>query len=168
MRWDECDLSIIIPSSGRFTLARTLESIYTSGFDSRADEVLVRINGNSPWGHGSRNLLMAHAKGTHLMFMDDDDVYEPGALTAVREAISAYPDRVHIFQMRYSNGHVLWSTKELREGNVSTQMVVTPNIKEQLGRWGSRYEGDYDFIKETCAYQGDPVWHQFVIASVRP
>jgi hypothetical protein len=38
----------------------------------------------------------------------------------------------------------------IREGNVSTQMFCVPRTAT-LGKWGTRYEGDYDFIASTVA-----------------
>jgi hypothetical protein len=159
-------LSVIIPSNGRHTLLRTLDSVMAAGFDADTDEMLIRINNDSPWGHRTRNMLMPLAKGSHLMFMDDDDVYTQKSFEAVRSAIDAHPTRIHVFRMNYMGGF-LWKREQIVVGNLSTQMFVVPNISEQLGRWTDRYEGDFDFIKETVSYQGEPIWHTEIIATYR-
>jgi len=159
-------LSIIVASSGRSTLPRTVESIVTQMLPG--DELLVDVNDDAPWGHTARNRLMPRAEGDFLLFIDDDDIYLPGAFEIVRAAVADEPDRVHMFKMRYADGQELWRTQTVECGNVSTQMVVAPNPPGQLGHWGDRYEGDFDFIESSCRQQGEPLWHEDVIALVRP
>jgi glycosyltransferase involved in cell wall biosynthesis len=159
-------LSIIVASSGRPTLARTLDSAATQMLPG--DELLVSVNDDAPWGHRARNELMTRARGDSLLFMDDDDEYADGALVAVRAALDIEPSRMHVFRMRYPNGDTIWRTPALICGNVSTQMVVVPNVPERRGWWGDRYEGDYDFIASTARLAGQPVWHEEVIALCRP
>lgn len=157
-------LTVIVASCGRPTLARTLDSVKPQLH--RGDEVLVSVNNDCPWGHAARNQLMLVARGNTLLFMDDDDVYLPGALSAVRAAVAAEPDRLHIFRMRYASGGELWTWPQVMQGNVSTQMIAVPNRPADLGTWGTRYEGDLDFISSTK--MGEPVWHEDVIALIRP
>lgn len=169
---DSPSLSVIIASSGRPTLARAMESAREQVRDG--DEILVSVNTDCPWGHAARNQLMTASRGAYLLFMDDDDMYAPGALDAVRSALAAdtHEDAVyhmHIFRMRYPNGSELWTQPVVRCGNVSTQMVCVPSIAPSLAgcRWGDRYEGDFDFIS-ACAQRLDVRWHEDVIALVRP
>lgn len=157
-------LSVLVASSGRPTLIRTIESITPQLLPG--DELIVDVNDDAPWGHAARNRMMPRAKGDALLFMDDDDSYMPGALTVVRDAFARTPDRPHIFKMRYANGRELWVDRQVRCGNVSTQMFVALN--GMVGQWGDRYEGDFDFIASTVALQGEPVWHPDVIALIRP
>ena len=160
-------LSIIVASSGRPSLHRTLESIH--GQAQRGDEILVSVNADCPWGHAARNQLIGAARGDAVMFMDDDDAYVPGALDAVRGAVDAEPERMHLFQMRYADGRVLWDVPQVACGHVSTQMVVVPNRPELTrARWTDRYEGDYDFIAAAAGLFGAPVFHDTVIALIRP
>lgn len=155
-------LSIIVASSGRGSLKRTLASIAPQLHPG--DELLVDVNDDAPWGHSARNRMMPRAEGDFLLFIDDDDVYVDGAFETIRGAISGEPARVHMFRMRYATGGVLWQTPTVECGNVSTQMVCAPNRPGQLGRWGDRYQGDFDFIVSTVRLQGKPVWHEDVIA----
>lgn len=107
---------------------------------------------------------MVVASGTHLAFMDDDDLYTPGAGAAIRAAVAVEPNRVHIFCMRNQDA-ILSGPVEL--GKISTQMFVVP--REPVGVWTPRYQGDFDFISETMRLRRDePVFHPEVIAAYRP
>ena len=159
-------LSIICATGGRDTLPRALESA-TSQLES-GDEILV-VRLDCHWGHEARDLAMPRALGTHLMFLDDDDAYVPGALAIVRAALTEEPDRVHIFRMRYQDGHEIWSSPTVACGNISTIMLVVPNTPGKLGSWGSAYEGDFQFLSETLALRAEePIFHEDVIGLVRP
>lgn len=168
-------LSIIIASNGRPTLAATLASVSTQV--QPGDEILVDVNKDSPWGHRARNRRMPQTFGDGLMFIDDDDVYLPGALQLARLALDRHPDRMHMFKMRYENGVELWIDEEIRLGNVSTQMFVVPNLwrwnssawrapNPDLPKWGDVYEGDFHFISG-CAERMDVEWHLQVISLYR-
>jgi len=109
---------------------------------------------------------MSVATGTHIAFMDDDDVFTDDAGRAIGRALAAWPSRVHIFRMRcgdrlFGGYNCIW------EGGISTQMFVVPN-DDCLGRWSTRYEGDFDFINSTLAARTRrPRFHEDVIALVR-
>jgi glycosyltransferase involved in cell wall biosynthesis len=180
-------LSIVIPTLGRPSLERTLASC------AGADEIVVvldTVRGTTElpcalppnavyvegyWGitggHGGRQEGIQRASGTHLAFMDDDDVYLPGAIDLMREAACDVPV---IFRMDHYTHGVLWRDRAVRFGNVSTQMYVVPNDPARLGTWRPHIPGipepggDYTFISETCERMGEPVWHEEVIATLRP
>jgi glycosyltransferase involved in cell wall biosynthesis len=181
-------LSIVIPTLGRPSLERTLESC------AGADEVIVvldtargttelpcRLPENArlavtdsfgvTGGHAGRVAGINLATGTHLAFMDDDDIYTPGAIETIRAAAC---DRPVIFRIdHYAHGN-LWRDPEIRFGNVSTQMYLVPNDPARLGSWTPHVPGlpepggDYTFIKETCEQMGEPVWREEIIARLRP
>ena len=92
--------SVIVPTAGRATLTQTLASIAPQL--GLGDELLVR-RADCEWCNESRDLLCAKATGTHLLFMDDDDVYADGAFTLIRAVVAAHPARTHIFKMRHGN-----------------------------------------------------------------
>lgn len=187
--------SIIIPTCGRPTLERTLRSIILAGA-TRSDEVLVIGDGPQPAarrivacfvsrlrityletapsrcsGNAQRNHAFDLAKGSHLIAIDDDDAYRPGAFSIVRAAAEANPGRFLIFRMEsHTPRHpwgTLWNYKGASLGNVGTPMMVAPNVLEKLGRWGDRYCGDFDFLESTLAhYPEGPVWLEDVIVDV--
>ena len=118
--------------------------------------VVLAVGPSGDWGGTQRNLGIANATGTHLAFMDDDDMYTREAGRLIRAAVAVQPDRVHVFSMR--NRDTVYSGP-VESGKISTQMFVVP--REPIGRWTERYSGDFDFIAETMRLRGDePVYHQ--------
>lgn len=183
--------SIIVPTCGRRSLARTLESIRRQPPEP-GDEVLVIADGPEPvaeelfdrsglpgryvetaatrdWGGTQRNRGMDLATGDYLLFMDDDDVFAAGALATVRAALAAAPGLPHLFRMRYPDGGVLWTDRVLRLGNVSTQMLAWPN-RPDLARWDQLHGHDYRFLVNNLGLwpPGSLVWREEVVALIRP
>jgi glycosyltransferase involved in cell wall biosynthesis len=179
-------LSIVIPTLGRPSLAATLASC------ADADEIVVvldtsrggalpcKLPPNSVFaegdfgvtgGHAGRAHGISLATGTHLAFFDDDDVYTPGAMDLMRYAAC---DRPVIFRMDHYTHGVLWRDREVRFGNVSTQMYLVPNDPARLGTWephapGLREPGgDYTFIKGCVEKMGEPVWREEITSILRP
>lgn len=180
-------LSILVVTSGRDSLTRTLDSIAAQPLAPQ-DEVLVVGRGDAIrmaaerrgyryvedgpfgcWGQRERQAAMALARGTHLLFIDDDDVYTAGAFAAVRRAITAHPDRPILAKMIAPEGHTIWMTPAVVCGQVSGTQFIVPNDPARLGTWGLRREGDYDFIVSTLAlYPPDAVvWDSSVIVGCR-
>lgn len=187
----DLSISLILPTIGRPTLARTLRSI--RGQDWRfGDEVLLVGDGHcqaarclwgqfflpgsysevagpaGDWGHSVRNGAMLRAKAEYLMAIDDDDELTTDAVAIVRRALAAAPDRPHMFRMDGGPHGKLWITREVRFGNVGTPMFVCP--RHTQAAYTSRYGGDFDFMRDTLAlYPPDAlVWHEEVIAIIRP
>lgn len=168
-------ISVIIATTGRRSLRRAIRS-------SRwADEIVVVFDAaEPPWypagcvvlaegpthAFGSQQKVrgMREATGTHLAFMDDDDVYTRAAGGAIRPAVTGQPDRVHVFRMR--NRDKVYSGP-VESGKIGTPMFVVP--REPVGIWTGRYGEDIDFISETMRLRGDePVFHTEIIAWIRP
>lgn len=183
-------LSVIIPTMGRPSLVWTLKSVIPELLPG--DEAIVIGDGPQPiskevsieagaryletpptrqWGHAQRNLGMEQAKGDYLAFIDDDDIYLPGAFQAMRRAIMEAPGKLFIFRMQYKDG-ILWEKPELTLNNVSTQMYVFPNVPGRLAKWGRHPKtpngkgGDWCFAKDTALLwrPEDVVWMSEVIA----
>jgi hypothetical protein len=128
---------------------------------------VIVIKRRCDWGHETRNHALQRCAGTHLLFIDDDDRYMKGALALVRERVSALPRKVHLFAMALDYGVVIRPAWPLREGQIGTPMICVPRGRRKLGRWGDRYEGDFDFVSSTMELRGDlPVLHEDVIALV--
>jgi hypothetical protein len=193
-------LSIAVPTVGRPTLYRTLRSISTAGVDRKLDEIIVVGDGRCPEGerissffrelipvsytelklagqcagHPARSHAFGMATGTHLMTIDDDDEYVPGALGVVRDKVSEAPDRPHIFRMvgraKRNPFDVLWRERAVAECNLGSPLFVVPNNRSRLGIWGKRYAGDYDFIRSTVDLYPERdaavVWHEEIIAEI--
>lgn len=179
-------IAVVVPSVGRESLVATVRSA------SWADVVFVvfdgpevRWGGGLPagtrvafwpeleaandWGMVQRNYaLRLFAQGkwgvSHVSFMDDDDVYAPGAGDVIRAAVTADPDSAHFFCMQRRGGEVIGRHRRVEGGMVGTPMMVVPVGKH--GTWGEgEYEGDRLFAESTEKVV--PVrWHDDVIALI--
>lgn len=180
-------ITCIIPTIGRDTLYRSLASC------EDADEIIVvvdqaragdwepqglsrnvqvmRVPSCERGGHAGRNAAMPHATSTHLCFLDDDDIYLPGAIDTFRAAAC---DQPVIFRMDHYKHGILWRNQVLEFGNVSTQMVLVPNDPPRLGVWEEHIPGlqepggDYTFIRGCVEKMGGPVWRDEIVAKLRP
>jgi glycosyltransferase involved in cell wall biosynthesis len=158
--------SIIVPTCGRPTLAATLASIASQ--IASGDEVIVICDTGSKWGNSSRDKAMEMSTGTHLLFMDDDDVYAEGALDLARKAVADWPEHVHVFRMHSPGDNNPWCKQEIAPGQVGTPMVVWPAIGP-FPRWDADDTGVSDFRFIDAAAKGKPIiWHEEVLAIVRP
>ena len=160
--------TIIVGTAGRKTLRRTLKSI-TSQLEP-GDELFLIRDDSGDAGDTPRNQTMHRAAGSHLLFMDDDDVYVPGAFAKMRRFAEENPGRIGIFRIEYTTGPKRWRVPELKNRNVSTQIFLVPNVPGKLGFWEHRgtIHGDYTFIEETARLQGEPVFVDEVTVRVRP
>jgi glycosyltransferase involved in cell wall biosynthesis len=190
---DEMSLAIVIPTCGRWTLARTLLSVQNAGVDS-SDEVLVVGDGPQPvaericrdyhtrgvpviymdgptthgFGGAQRNFGMDAATHEHFLFMDDDDEYVEGCFPDVRKVIAENPGQAILARMRHRSGVVIWADKAIRAGNVGSQMLIVPNVRKFMARWSDEYVNDYRFISGV-AEKGMPVfWWDRLIAIHHP
>jgi hypothetical protein len=114
--------------------------------------------------------MIERAKGTHLLFMDDDDQFAIGALATMRAFARENPGRIGIFRMRYLDGRVLWAEPVLRLRNVSSQMLCVPNVPGKLGHWESPEYlrvADYEFARTTAELQGEPIFREEIVAHIR-
>lgn len=186
-------LSVIVPTLGRSSLRNTLDSVVPQLREG--DELLLVGDGHQPvaqamaaphagrvvymevgptrsWGHAQRNAAMAIAKGRYLAFLDDDDIWLPGARRAIGQETEAYPGAFIVFRMLHHLGRI-WTDPEIRSGNVSTQMLIVPNVPGQLGEWRANPDtpngggGDYLFAADTAALmRGRVVFSTTVIAQL--
>jgi glycosyltransferase involved in cell wall biosynthesis len=189
-------LSIIIPTPGGPTVTRAAQSALDQMHPG--DELLVVFDNTGDWGITPRNRALDAASGTHISFLDDDDVYVPGALEAIREFAREHPTRIGIFQMNRGLYGTVWVQPDPTLLATASGMYVVPNVPGRVGRYGEvpgapdhdatspgeRYQryaglvakvgsrsariGDYRFIVETVALQSDPIWQPVVIQEVRP
>lgn len=185
-------ISVIIPTMGRPTFGRTLLSVMPQLWPG--DEIVVMSDGPNetvkavcetlllPYrftlqskdsGATQRDAAIAVATGTHLMFLDDDDVYTSSALNEAHLAIRADDRASHIFRMRYGSGSymknvVLWHKPVIRLCNVGTPMFVVPKM-DYMPEWkGLKTDvHDFEWISRV-ARRCPPTFQDHVIAVIRP
>lgn len=178
--------SVIVPTVGRATLCHTLASIAAQL--EPGDELIVVCNNSGDFGNAARNSGIERAQGTHLVFLDDDDEWLPGALARMRRFADERPGRVGIFRYRRELFGDTPLTPDLRTTGSPTYVV--PNLPGRVGRFGpadihepgfrslrpgetpeylAQRFGDYEFIRSTVALCADePIWVPEVTTIVGP
>lgn len=193
-------ISVITPTIGRDTLRDTAASmvpqlrhgdewIIAADSDPTFAQVIARQareltparvvlaearDVTSVFGNAQRDIAIRLATASHLCFLDDDDVWNPGARDHFAAAADREPHMVHVFRARWSDGHhwqgVLWKEKRFMRGNVGTPMVLIPN-RPPLPRW-MHWNSDgvvSDFGWLHAALGDQPLaWHHETVATVRP
>lgn len=161
----EVRISVVIPTTGRDTLRFAQQSA------ADADEVITVPDTTGDNGYTPRTKGMLEASGTHVAFLDDDDVYAPEAIDLMRGAACDVPV---IFRMDHPYHGVLWRERQLRFGNVGTPMFLVPNRPDKFGEWAPHNPklkepgGDFTFITGCVEKMGGPVWREEVVCIVRP
>jgi glycosyltransferase involved in cell wall biosynthesis len=178
----EPTFTVIVPTAGRPTLRHTLASIVPQL--ERGDQVIVDRNDDRDFGNAARNRAIDKATTSHLVFLDDDDEWLPGALCAMRAFARENPGRIGLFGMRYElHGDQFNATMEPRA--FGSPMGVFPN-DGRLGRFSPARElrplrpgetaeglavrwGDTEFFRSTLELHDDPpILVPFVTSVVRP
>lgn len=189
--------SVIVPTCGRPSLYACIASVVDQLEDD--DELIVVGDGRqeraaavvedfqparltyveaslpgSAFGNAQRDAGMAIAKGSWVMFLDDDDVWRHGALEVVRNNLRN--DSAHIFRAEWGPGHhahgvTLWADPVVRVQNIATPMVVLPNRRYARTWMDGNAAGvvsDYHFLAAAIAECEGVCFHSDVIATVRP
>lgn len=152
--------NVIIATAGRPTLTKMLESILpqleeqdylTILWDCEPNveipphvcTIIQKINPEPLgfWGHGSRNRWQDELPGDYFMNGDDDDVYTPDAMAAIKE--KCIERKLYIFQFLYS-GVRIPDGNVLKVGNIGTSCGVYPKV-DKFPIWEHRYGGDGEF-----------------------
>lgn len=199
------NFSIIIPTKGRPTLVDTLNSVVrqlnlddeiivvTDGVVPGVDEIVDSFRSITPVeiellctpeshdnGASQRDYAITRSIGTHLLFMDDDDIFTHDAIDTIRKIVIAHPMLPHMFRMKAGNGEprvngwrgILWVTPKLTFGNVGTPMFVMPNLPYALmPKWAAfgRNSHDFEFIRAVASmYDNQIMWRPEVTSIIRP
>jgi hypothetical protein len=179
----ESVVTFIVPTVGRRSLSRTLDSIEcwkgdeillvgdpTLGLQSlpmirRRHEIrFIHCPRGNDWGHTERNYAAPFARCRYIAHIDDDDWYAPGTRALMADAIFRTPGRPIIFRMRFPNGITLWSEQEVRCGNVGTPMILIPNMPTRLGQFRPFVGGDFAYLDEAKWPKDQFVWRPEIIA----
>lgn len=186
-------ITVIVPTIGRDTLHKTIQSVAPQLRES--DALVVVSEGENKnvrqivkafsdhyqgfdwgyayefgqnWGHGNRNYILDnHVHTSHVWTIDDDDVATPDAIEAMRAHMD---DPWTVFKMRFEEGHfasglTIWRAPRITPGDIGTPMIFAP-----LGdaRFGLHYMGDLDYAYALQAERGEAVWAEEVVALIRP
>jgi len=200
-------LSIVVPTLNRPTLAATLASFGPAGLTSSDEVIVVWGDGSDPseavarsrvpcsvrvlhakadrpdYGNTQKTAGMRASKGTHVCFMDDDDVYNVDGCSRIRAALSLDRTLPHLFRISLPKGHdgnrgIVWRDKKVRYTNVSTLGIVVPNDPRlpswpvrkpngNLTRWGNT-GNDAEFALECEKIWGKFVFRDELVATARP
>jgi len=162
-------ITFIVPTVGRPSLIKTLQSIETYP----GDEILLVSNSfrvadprityidcppGNDWGHTERTFATPQARCSYIAHIDDDDVYTPGARALMQDVIEKSPGRPAMFRMRFPNGITLWADKEITCGNVGTPMFLLPNEQWRFRPWEPFVGGDCKFLELTGWTADDFAW----------
>jgi glycosyltransferase involved in cell wall biosynthesis len=165
-----CRISFIIPSLGRHSLHQLITQLKLES--QPGDEILLIADGPSPEtalyktdpqvryfeyhdpskGNKQRDFGITQATGDFLTFIDDDDLFIPGALAnIVRPELAKDPHNAHIFR-------IVGIIGSRRDWIYSGAANFTPNQPEKLDSW---------YFEEPCACQSTSCEHHFTHSIVR-
>lgn len=186
-------ITVVVPTIGRPTLIKTLQSVAPQLEES--DAIVVVSEGNDKnvrtivrsfskhytapdwaytyefgqnWGHGNRNYVLDHhVQTSHVWTIDDDDVATPTALASLRSQMN---DSWAIFKMsfgeaHFANGLTIWREARIQAGDIGTPMIFAPLCE---ARFGLEYMGDCAYAYSLQAELGPPEWCEDVVAVIRP
>ena len=128
-------IAVIVPSMGRRSLGDTVASVIPQL--TVEDQLIVEIDWplSGEFGNYARDIAALKARTTHLWFLDDDDVAEPGALVAMRAAIQEDPTCAWFFRVKCGGG-VVWKEERLRSDGQSGQCYLVP--KKTGPEWNAK------------------------------
>lgn len=191
-------MTLLVPTHRSDYIGRCLESVRPQL--RRGDEVLVigdTASGSLPgvecivdsfgpqyryvaydagyhdYGHSQLNYGISLAQGDYIHCNDDDDIWMPDALETFRRAAERTGGEVPVlFRFKSYLGPLIWLKPGLFGRNlIGGHCLLTPNIACKLGRWGSEYSGDYDYVEGTVNHYGGPqhvVWAEDIVVWARP
>jgi len=156
-------ISVIIPTIGRPTLQRTIDSIKDQL--EPGDEILIEFDfpPHRDDGNWCRDRMIQRAAGTHLWFMDDDDAALPGALSAFRRRIEEDPSCAWMFRI-WLCGELSWKVNRITPGNQQGQCILVPRGASTPWSNGDG-PSDWHYINRVRA---DIKWADDIIATIRP
>jgi hypothetical protein len=161
---------VIVPTIGRPSLKDTLASIAIQ--IRPGDEIIVICNDVGDDGNWAREQGALGARGTHLLFCDDDDVFLPGAFDLIRDFARQNPGRIGLFRRRFNaTVKMQWDEPRLTVGSVQAMSFCIPNVPGKVGHWIPVTPGwsDIYVVQEAAREQGaEPIFCDAVVGFARP
>lgn len=159
-------VTFIIPTIGRPTLARAIQSLHTQTqqlweaivcFDNceptitPTDKIKIMQYTDKQIGHHAglvRNLAISQATTQWVAMLDDDDAVDPHYVEILEKRKRAYD--IVIFRMQYKSGKILPSTTNLddaiRCGRVGISFAAR---RYNIVKFVKCYEDDYVFLRDS-------------------
>jgi hypothetical protein len=192
------EISVVIPTTGRPTLERTLASIRLPCVEPPTDGIEIIVVGDihadtyTPDLDAARRLCVRygatyweHDGGSHCWGQQQRN---KGMSLATGRLITFLQDddvytagafdvirrgeyswpTLYRCYMHHGQRTVWHYRGKIEQGNVDANNIVVPNIPSKLGVWSSVYLGDLDFITETIRNFGSCTWNEHIIAEARP
>lgn len=192
-------LTVIVPTCGRGTLEDSLTSIAKQaqevtrevivvgdGYQRLAEELTqefrhggmdVRYLSHGPtrnYGNAQRTFAQGISHGSHILYLDDDDIYAPEAFRVIEKAIKRETGPgIFIFKCIAPWGEVVWTEEGAYEqGNICTIQLVVENPRAhkqptQLPDWPLRQGGNVPWTLDVAESFGAS-WRPEIISIARP
>jgi glycosyltransferase involved in cell wall biosynthesis len=186
-------VTFIVPTVGRPTLQRTLESLVQQteqnwkclvGFDGIPVQIVIedpriqymglpKAGGNKNFGGGVRNQLLNITTSPWAAFVDDDDTVRPTYVASLRDEIQTRPDATCIiFRMSYDehDTNVLppLGTTRLQLSKVGISFAVqTKFLNQHKIRFVNGPVEDFHFLKRVERFGAPFVWSRHIEYNVR-
>jgi len=183
------NIGCFIPTPGRLSLLRTLNSIKVQGLLPGDDIIIVGDGYHQPskdvvdmfgppfryvatqktrtWGHDQCNYGVKHVMGDYIVAQDDDDIFLPRAFDEMRSIAGKLPHPKPIIgRVMTPFLGMLWTApgQEPLDGHV----LVVPNDKTKLGFWGREYAGDQKWLSSSLQPYEEFVWADRCWTLTRP
>lgn len=183
-------LAYIIPTLGRTTLGRAVDSVRSQmrerdqifvvgdgqrdaarqAMAERQCDNLFYLEFHRPsWGSAQCDYVTPLVSAKFICYLGDDDQAAPGALDVIRRKVAEHADRPHLFAYVPPGGNPPFRGGSIAEGYVSGQQIVVPNDRWRIPRYANPEEGGSNdtifirFVNDCWADRGGIVFHDDII-----
>jgi glycosyltransferase involved in cell wall biosynthesis len=124
------------------------------------------------FGNHQRNVGIFRSRGEFLLFLDDDNILYPDALTTMLQGFSSAEVGLVLCPIDYDHakhdvhGQVLMPAEGFQRGEIdSLNAMMRRSLAVQCRGWGDSYFADYDLLSQaakaapTCYLNGQPIGH---------
>lgn len=181
-------IGCVIPTPGRKSLWRTIQSITSQGLIS-GDDILVVGDGlhkptqrmitavGSPfryiptqktrtWGHDQENYGLKIVGGDMVILQGDDDEFGPRAFEVMRSLAANYPGAALLGRIKTPYRNLLWNQPG-DSAVLDGHCLCVPNDKSKLGYAASTYDGDQTYLASSLAAYQEVYWADRIFTLTR-